>query len=98
MEEVVLVKGIRTPFGNFGGSLKEIPAVVLGAKVIRAALDKVPVADNEIDFVVMGHCLPGSGQSPARQAIIAAGLPLETNALTIERACCSAMQSIGMGF
>ena len=69
MEEVVLVKGIRTPFGNFGGSLKEIPAVVLGAKVIRAALDKVPVADNEIDFVVMGTAFPGRGsRRPARRS------------------------------
>jgi acetyl-CoA C-acetyltransferase len=98
MEEVVMVKGIRTPFGNFGGSLKEIPAVELGGKVIRAALDKVPVTQEEIDFVVMGLCMPGSGQSPARQAVIAAGLPIETNALLVERACCSAMQAIGLGF
>ena len=98
MEEVVMVKGIRTPFGNFGGSLKEITAVELGGKVIRAALDKVPVTQGEIDFVIMGHCMPGSGQAPARQSIIAAGLPIETNALTIERACCSAIHAIGMGF
>ena len=98
MEEVVLVKGIRTAFGNFGGTLKDITAVELGAKVIRAALDNVPVADDEIDFVFMGLVLPGSGQSAARQSIIAAGLPLGTNALTVERACCSAMHAVGMGF
>ncbi|MCX5819789.1 MAG: thiolase family protein [Deltaproteobacteria bacterium] len=98
MEDVVIVKGIRTPFGNFGGALKEVTAVELGAKVIRASLDKVSVTDEEIDLVVMGLVLPGSGQSPARQAIIAAGLPLSTNALTVERACCSAMHAVGMGF
>lgn len=98
MEEVVLAEGIRTAFGNFGGSLKEISVVELGGKVIRAVLDRVPVADDEIDFVIMGHCLPGSGLSPARQTIIAAGMPIEMNALTVERACCSAMHAIGMGF
>ena len=98
MEDAVVVKGVRTPFGNFGGTLKEITAVELGSKVIRATLDKVPVKDDEIDIVIMGTVLPGSGQSPARQAIIAASLSLETNALTVERACCSAMHAIGLGF
>lgn len=98
MDEVVLVNGKRTPFGNFGGSLKNITAVELGSKVIQAVLDKMPVRYEEIDFVIMGLCLPGSGLSPTRQAIIAAGLPIEINALTVDRACCSAIQAIGMGF
>lgn len=98
MEEVVIVKGIRTPFGNFGGALKDIPAVELGGKVIRTLLNDMPVNDDEIDLVLMGLCLPGSGLSPVRQSAIAAGMPLETNALTVERACCSSLQAIGMGF
>ena len=98
MEEVVIVKGIRTPIGNFGGTLRDIPAVELGGQVIRSVLNEMPVDDNEIDIVIMGHCLPGSGLSPARQAAIAAGLPIELNALTVERACCSSMHAIGMGF
>ncbi|MEW6673908.1 MAG: thiolase family protein [Thermodesulfobacteriota bacterium] len=98
MEEVVLVKGVRTPFGNFGGALKDVPAVELAAKAIRAVLDEMPVMDEEIDFVIMGQVLPGSGQSAARQAVIAAGLPIGMNALTVERACCSAMHAVGISF
>ena len=98
MEEVVIVKGVRTPIGNFGGTLKDIPAVELGGMVIRSVLNEMPVDDKEIEFVIMGHCLPGSGLSSARQAAIASGLPLELNALTVERACCSSMHAIGMAF
>lgn len=98
MEEVVLAEAKRTAFGNFGGALKEIPAVELAAKAIRTVLDRMPVDDQEVDLVVMGHCLPGSGLSSVRQACIAAGLPLEMNAITVERACCSAMYAMGMAF
>ncbi len=98
MEEVVVVKAIRTPFGNFGGTLKDIPAVHLGGMIIRKLLEDVPVADNEIDYLLMGCTLPGNGTSPARQASIDAGLPLTVNSLTIERACCSSMHAIGLAF
>jgi acetyl-CoA C-acetyltransferase len=98
MTDVVIVQGKRTPFGNFGGSIKDITTVELGAKAIKAALAGMPLEGKDIDQVIMGICLPGSGLSPCRQAIMAAGLPITTNALAVDRACCSAMSAMGLGF
>lgn len=98
MTGVVFVNGKRTPFGNFGGALKDITAVELGGMAIKGVLRDMPVEKNEIDFVIMGIGLPGSGLSPGRQTVFAAGLPVETNALTVDRACCSAMSAVGIGF
>jgi acetyl-CoA C-acetyltransferase len=96
-DSIVIVDGKRTPFGRFGGSLKEISAVELGARAIRGILDGLPIQGDEIDAVVMGQCLPGEGLSPARQVVLAAGLTVGTNALTADRACCSALTAIGLG-
>jgi acetyl-CoA C-acetyltransferase len=91
------MNGKRTPFGKFGGSLRDIPAVELGGLVIREVMKGLSISDEEVDAVIMGHCLPGEGLSPARQAVLAAGLPVDTNALTADRACCSALTAIGLG-
>ncbi len=98
MNDVFLVDGKRTPFGRFGGTLRDVPAVELGGKIIKSVLKDKPVDAEEIDMVIMGICLPGSGLSPGRQAAIAAGLPLTTNGLNIDRACCSAMTAVGLGY
>ena len=60
-------------------------------------MENLPVDEREIDGVIMGLCLPGVGLSPARQAVLAAKLPVETNAFTVDRACCSALTAVGIG-
>lgn len=97
MDEVVVVNGRRTPFGKFGGSLRDIPSFELGGLVIRSVIENLPIEDKEVDGVIMGLCLPGVGMSPARQAVLAAKLSVDTNAFTIDRACCSALTAAGIG-
>lgn len=97
MDEIVVVNGKRTPFGRFGGSLREISSTELGGLAIRKVMENLPIDPKEIDGVLMGLCLPGVGLSPARQAVLAAKLPVDTNAFTIDRACCSALSAVGIG-
>ena len=97
-KEVFLIDGKRTPFGNFGGTLKGISAVELGVLSIKAVLGDKPIAPEEIDMIIMGIGLPGSGLSPGRQVVLAAELPMDTGALTVDRACCSSMTAMGIGF
>ena len=97
MNDIVAVAGKRSPFGRFGGSFRDIPSVELGGLVIRKVIENLPVDKSEIDGVILGLCLPGVGLSPARQAVLAAGFPVETNAFTVDRACCSALTAVGMG-
>jgi acetyl-CoA C-acetyltransferase len=97
LDEIVVINGKRTPFGRFGGSLRDIPSVELGGLVIRAVMKNLPIDDKEIDGVMMGLCLPGVGLSPARQAALAAKLPVDINAITLDRACCSALTAAGIG-
>ena len=94
---VVIVSAKRTPFGNFGGTLKDITNVELGALAINRALH-AGVDPEDIDQLVFGIVEPGSGLSPVRQVICAAGWPIETNALCVERACCSSMSAIGVAY
>jgi len=132
MREVVIVSGARTAIGNFGGSLKDVPAVKVGATAIREAIRKVglkPVTKKEvldlapemfkgaglielektyyqwdgakaevnIDEVIMGNVLQaGQGQNPARQAMISAGIPKETNAFTMNKVCASGLKAIAL--
>ena len=75
----VIVSAVRTPFGKLGGGLAGIEATKLGGIAIRAALDRVDVRDDEVEYVIMGQVLQGgAGQAPARQAAVAAGLPIES--------------------
>ncbi|PMU45975.1 acetyl-CoA C-acyltransferase, partial [Pseudomonas sp. GP01-A3] len=70
-EKVVIVSAVRTAIGNFNGSLKDISAVELGAKVIAEALNRAGLQGNQVDEVIMGNVLQsGLGQNPARQAAI----------------------------
>ena len=74
----VIVSAVRTPFGRLGGGLKDYEAPQLGAHAIRAAMERIGLEPNEIEYVIMGEVLQaGVGQAPARQAAIAAGLPKE---------------------
>jgi len=93
---VFLVSAARTPIGKFGGAFAGTPATELGGVAIRAALERAGLpADARIDEVLMGQVLQaGVGQAPARQAALAAGLPVTTSATTINRVCGSGMKSI----
>jgi acetyl-CoA C-acetyltransferase len=132
MSDVVIVAGIRTPVGTFGGSLKDTTVVQLGSLVLKTALKKAgvkPVATEsvtrfepdlfkgrgmvdlekkgydysdslqpvQIDEVIMGNVVAaGQGQNPARQAMIHAGIPKETNAFTINKVCASGMKAVAL--
>src|SRR5712671_6564435 len=93
---VYLVSAARTPIGKFGGALSGTPAAELGGVAIRAAVERAGLPDGTpIDEVLMGQVLQaGSGQAPARQAALRAGLPDTTSATTINRVCGSGMKSI----
>lgn len=93
--EVVIVSAVRTAIGSFGGSLQNVSAPSLGGVVIKGALEKAGVDVNQVDEVIMGNVLQaGLGQNPARQAAIAAGLPQEVSALTINKVCGSGLKAV----
>jgi acetyl-CoA C-acetyltransferase len=92
--EVVIVSALRTPFGKFGGTLKDFRLPELGGLVVREVLRRVQIEPEEVDELVMGVNLPGSDRSIARQVVIEAGLPEEKNAYTVDRACCSSLNAI----
>ena len=95
MRRSVIVSAVRTPFGKLGGGLASYPATDLGALVIRAALERAGLDAREPEYVLMGQVLQaGAGQAPARQAAIAAGLPTETPADTINKVCASSIRAI----
>lgn len=97
MKEVVIVEALRTPIGKFGGKLKNISAVDLGAEVIKAALEKTKIPKAEINEVIFGNVLQaGLGQNPARQAAIKAGIPQEVPAVTINKVCGSGLKTVNL--
>jgi acetyl-CoA C-acetyltransferase len=93
----VIVSAVRTPFGKLGGGLRDYEAPELGAVAIRAALDRIDVANDEVEYVIMGQVLQaGAGQAPARQAAVGAGLPKEIPADTINKVCASSIRAVEM--
>ncbi|TAN35143.1 acetyl-CoA C-acetyltransferase [bacterium] len=93
----MIVAGARTPFGKFGGAFKDVSAASLGARAIRAALERAGVKGSEVDYVIMGQVLQaGAGQITARQAAIEAGIPPEVPALTINKVCLSGINAIAL--
>ncbi|HEX4918412.1 MAG TPA: acetyl-CoA C-acetyltransferase [Limnobacter sp.] len=98
MTDVVIVAAGRTAIGKFGGSLAKIPAPELGAHVIQGLLEKTGVKGEQISEVILGQVLTaGSGQNPARQAVIKAGLPASVPALTINKVCGSGLKAVMLG-
>jgi acetyl-CoA C-acetyltransferase len=102
----VIVAAVRTPVGKFGGAFRQVPAVGLGAAAIRAAVARAaaesasmePAAlGDQVDYVIMGHVLQaGTGQITARQAAVAAGLPAEVPALTVNKVCLASLSAIAL--
>jgi len=98
MKEVVIVSAVRTPIGSFMGSLSNIPAPKLGAVAIKGALEKIGLSPNEVDEVLMGNVVQaGTGQAPARQAAIYAGIPDSVPCTTVNKVCASGMKAIMQG-
>lgn len=99
MTDVVIVAAARTPIGAFMGGLGGVPADQLGATVIKAALERAKVDPAEVSDVILGQVLTaGQGQNPARQAVIKAGLPIGTPAITINQVCGSGLRAVAMGY
>ena len=95
MNEVVIVAATRTAIGSFQGSLSAIPATELGAAVIRRLLEQTGIDAAQVDEVILGQVLTaGSGQNPARQTAIKAGLPHTTPALTLNKVCGSGLKAV----
>ena len=93
--QVVICSPVRTAIGTYGGTLKETPAVDLGAVAIRATLERSKLANDDIDTVVMGNVIQaGNKMNPARQAAIGGGLPVNVPAMTVNRVCGSGAQAI----
>jgi len=95
MSRSVIVSAVRTPFGKLGGGLAKLEATELGAIAIRAALERIPVEPDDVDYVIMGQVLQGgAGQAPARQAAFGAGLPIDVGADTINKVCASSIRAV----
>ncbi|MEH0354251.1 acetyl-CoA C-acetyltransferase, partial [Rhodococcus qingshengii] len=93
----MIVAGARTPMGRLLGSLKDLSGSDLGGIAIKGALDKSSVAPEQVDYVIMGQVLTaGAGQMPARQAAVAAGIPMNVPALSINKVCLSGIDAIAL--
>ena len=98
MDDIVIVAAARTPVGSFLGGLKDVSAAFLGQVAIKEVIKRGKLDPQEVDEVIMGQVLTGgTGQNPARQAALAAGLPKEKTALTINQVCGSGVRSIALG-
>jgi acetyl-CoA C-acetyltransferase len=93
----VIVAGARTPIGRLLGSLKDFSGAQLGGVAIKAALARAGVAPEQVEYTIMGQVLTaGAGQIPARQAAVAAGIPMDVPALTINKVCLSGLDAIAL--
>ena len=93
----VIVAGARTPMGRLLGSLKDFSGAQLGGVAIKAALERAGVAPEQVQYTIMGQVLTaGAGQIPARQAAVAAGIPMDVPALTINKVCLSGLDAIAL--
>jgi acetyl-CoA C-acetyltransferase len=93
----VILAAARTPVGRFNGALADIPATDLAGTAIRAALERAGVAPDLVDQVILGQVLPaGCGQNPARQAAVAAGLPMGVPSLSVNKVCLSGLTAVGL--
>jgi acetyl-CoA C-acetyltransferase len=98
MSDIVIVGAKRTAIGSFLGQFTGVPTPTLGATAIKAALEQSGVAPGDVSEVIMGCVLPANlGQAPARQAAIAAGIPVSTGATTINKVCGSGMKAVMLG-
>ncbi|MGC2289238.1 MAG: thiolase family protein [Thermoplasmata archaeon] len=92
---VAIVSAVRTPIGKFGGNLRQTPATVLGTVAVEAALARARVAPADVPELIFGHCIQaGTGQNPARQVLLGAGIPNSSGAVTVNKVCGSGLKAI----
>lgn len=97
-QDIVIASAVRTAVGSFNGSLASVSAHELGQTVISEAISRADVAPGDVSEVILGQVLTaGQGQNPARQASVAAGLPHETPAVTINQVCGSGLRTVALG-
>ena len=97
MKEVVIVSAARTPIGSYGGTLKNTPAVTLGAIAVKEAIKRAGITPDIVDELVFGNVLQGGlGQNVARQVAIAAEIPIEVPSLTLNKVCGSGLRTVSM--
>jgi acetyl-CoA C-acetyltransferase len=98
-DDVVIVSAARTPVGSFNGAFGNLPAHELGKVAIMAALERAGVEGDRVSEVIMGQILTaGQGQNPARQASIAAGIPVESPAWGVNQLCGSGLRAVALGY
>ena len=98
-DDIVIVSATRTPVGAFNGAFANLPAHELGKTAIRAALERAGVEGGRVSEVIMGQILTaGQGQNPARQASIAAGIPVESPAWGVNQLCGSGLRAVALGY
>lgn len=101
-DDIVVAEGLRTVFSKFGGALRSVPSVVLGAHVIRRVLERSKVPPQTVGAVYYGVTIPAEvaldGPTSGRQALLRAGLPPETQSLTIDRGCCSSLTAVQLAY
>lgn len=97
MQRAVIVSGARTAIGSFGGALGDVPATELGRIVIEAAIERAGIDRADVEEVIMGNVLQaGQGMNPARQAAIAAGIPVDVPSFTVNKVCGSGLKAVAL--
>ena len=99
MKKIVIVSPYRSGVGSFGGSLSSLPAVEIGARIVKGVIERSGINASEIQEVYLGNVLQaGNGQNPARQAAIKAGIPVEVPASTVNTVCGSGLHAVGLAY
>ena len=96
-QEVAVISAVRSPFGKFGGALKDFSLPELGGMVMAEAISRAGIEGEDVEEVATGVNLPGADRSIARQVLIESGIPPNRVAYTVDRACCSSMAAVNMG-
>lgn len=97
MANAVILSGVRTAIGSFGGALKDIPVTELGRVVINSVIERAGIERNEVQEVIMGNVLQaGNGMNPARHSAIAAGLPETVPSFTVNKVCGSSLKAVAL--
>ena len=95
MKKVVILSGVRTAIGTFGGALKDVPVTELGRVTIEAAIERAAIDRQAVQEVIMGNVLQaGAGMNPARQAALAAGIPVTVSSFTVNKVCGSGLKAV----
>lgn len=95
MTEIVIASAARTPIGSFNGAFANVPACKLGEAAIRAALERANIDPKDVDEAILGQVLAaGQGQNPARQAALAARMPVKSTAFGINQVCGSGLRAV----